>query len=43
MSKYLILYKVSAANQPTDPKVAFKEAEVNLGAVEELQKAGIGN
>jgi len=41
MAKYLILYKVNPATQPADPKVALKEAEVNLAAAEELLKAGI--
>ena len=41
MSKYLILYKINAATQPADPKVALKETEANLAAVDELQKAGI--
>lgn len=41
MPRYLILYKLSPANQPTDPKVALKQAETNMAAADELLKAGV--
>ena len=41
MSRFLILYTINSAIQSADPKIALKETEASLAAVEELQKAGI--
>ena len=41
MPRYLILYKVTPATHPADPKVALKESEANFAAADKLLKAGI--
>jgi hypothetical protein len=41
MPKYLINYKVNAAMQPTDPKVAFEVTKANMAGADELMNAGV--
>jgi hypothetical protein len=41
MTRYLILYKINTAIQPTDPKEALKQTEMSFAAVDELLNAGI--
>ncbi|MCW4039836.1 MAG: hypothetical protein NWE83_03675 [Candidatus Bathyarchaeota archaeon] len=41
MPRFLMLYKVNTAMQPTDPQAALKQTETNMAAADDLVKAGI--
>jgi hypothetical protein len=41
MTRYLILYKINTATQPSDPKEAYAYTKANMAAADELYKAGI--